>query len=110
MSDTAAVPTWQLHHRLALALEFSGVSEEEMAQELGVHINTIRNYRAGRRAPKRGDVKNWADKCNVDFNWLWGGMPYTDTVHLREGDQLALWGEDDLLSGGFRWHPALVAA
>ena len=73
MGDTQTVPTWQLHHRLALALEHSGISAEQMAEELGMHVNSVHNYAAGRRAPKLSTLKVWADACGVPREWLIGG-------------------------------------
>lgn len=79
MSNTQTVPTWQLHHRLALALEASGVTPEQMAQEIGVHVNSIHNYAAGRRVPKLAVVKLWADVCQINRAWLISGQSDTPT-------------------------------
>lgn len=71
--STTAVPTWELHHRLARALEWGEVTAEEMAEVLGVHVNSIYNYAAGRRVPKRGFVAMWAMRCGVPLDWLLNG-------------------------------------
>ena len=110
MTDTQSIPTWQLHHRLALALEASGVTPDQMAAELGVHVNTIHNYAAGRRSPKLGLVKQWADVCEVNRDWLWGGEAITATDTGRYDDQLSLFGAFDLVAADSPWHPSLVAA
>lgn len=74
-ADIETVPRWELHHRLARALEFSGVTPDAMARELGVHVNTVHNYAAGRRAPLRSVVKDWAEVCGVSRRWLLGEEP-----------------------------------
>jgi transcriptional regulator with XRE-family HTH domain len=79
MSNTT-VPDWDLHHRLARALEWGNVSPEEMANELGVHVNSIYNYAAGRRIPKRGFIRQWAALCNVPGDWLEYGDPPPDSA------------------------------
>lgn len=110
MTTAHIVPTWQLHHRLSLALEVSGVSPEEMADELGVHVNSIYNYATGRRRPKLGMVKLWADACKVDRQWLITGNSSGsdgDAVTLGKLDQLDLF---DLLSADDDWHPCLAEA
>jgi transcriptional regulator with XRE-family HTH domain len=92
MSNTQTIPTWQLHHRLALALEASGVSPERMAQEIGVHVNSIHNYAAGRRVPKLAVIKLWADVCQVDREWMITGTSDTRTVPLgNQYDHLLAW-------------------
>jgi transcriptional regulator with XRE-family HTH domain len=107
MSNTQTVPTWQLHHRLALALEASGVSPELMAQEIGVHVNSIHNYSHGRRVPKLAVVKLWADVCQVDREWLiTGHIDPTDTATDLQGDRVlhpTLFDVQDLLSVE-NWH------
>lgn len=83
MTDTHVVPDWRLHHRLALALEFSGIAEQAMADELGVHINTVRNYRSGRRSPNRAVLRTWAQVTGVSFEWVERGVSDTDPVTLE---------------------------
>lgn len=73
------IPQWQLHHRLSAALEVSGVSAEEMANELGVHPNTTRNYAGGRSTPNKGTIRLWAMVTGVDEHWLLTGEAPTDT-------------------------------
>jgi transcriptional regulator with XRE-family HTH domain len=81
MSNT--IPDWDLHHRLARALEWADVSAEEMAEILGVHVNSIYNYASGRRIPKRGFIRLWAARCGVPPDWLETG----DTTSTS-GDEL----------------------
>lgn len=110
MSNDTLIPTWQLHHRLALALEASGVSSERMAAELGVHVNTVHNYAAGRRTPKLGLVKQWADVCRIDRDWLWSGASVPTTSTRGYPDQLDLFAEEDQATAPGQWRPSLAAA
>ena len=78
VSDSAhndGIPPWELHHRLARALEWQGVTAEEMAVELGQHVNSVYNYASGRRVPKRSVIRVWALRCGVPFDWLEHGDP-----------------------------------
>ena len=65
--STYTVPTFELHHRLGLALEAADVEPGEMAATLGLAKNTIYAYMAGTRKPKLGMVKQWAMRCQVPW-------------------------------------------
>lgn len=64
------VPVFGLRHRLALALDYSGVSVHDMADELGVSRNTVGNYLAGRTTPHKAVLRVWALRTGVPFEWL----------------------------------------
>lgn len=68
-----AVPTFELRHRLARSLEWAGLTPEDMATELGVHIQTVRNYLKDRHSPNRGTLIAWAFRCGVPPAWLIDG-------------------------------------
>lgn len=70
VSSTTHAPTFPRHYRLRLALETAAVEPEEMAEHLGVHINTVRNYVGGRRSPNRSVLRVWALRTGVPFEWL----------------------------------------
>jgi transcriptional regulator with XRE-family HTH domain len=67
------VPRFELRHRMALALEFGGVSRDEIAAELDVHKNTITNYVKGHTPPPRAVLRVWALRTGVPFEWLLTG-------------------------------------
>ncbi len=69
-THTVSAPSFQLKHRLRLALEASGVEKIDMANELGVSRQTIDNYLKGRTPCPRGYLRAWADKCSIPFDWL----------------------------------------
>lgn len=71
-TPTTTVPVFGLRHRLALALDHSGVSIHEMADELGVSRNTVGNYLAGRTRPAKAVLRVWAMRTGVPFEWLAG--------------------------------------
>jgi transposase len=71
MSDTI-VPTFPTSYRVRLALEVSGVTEQQLAEYLQVHINTVYNYVAGRRRIRRATLMAIAQLTSVDFAWLEG--------------------------------------
>ena len=58
---------------MLLALEHGEVSVSEMADELGVHRNTIGGYLHGRTRPSRATLRVWASVCRVSFRWLESG-------------------------------------
>lgn len=66
------VPQWSEGDRLRKALEHAGISNQGMADYLGVSRNTVSNYIHGRG--KRGVDKRtrmlWAERCGVSYRWL----------------------------------------
>lgn len=67
------IPTFELRHRLELAMEAAGLKPEDMAVTLELAPTTIRNYLSGRTRPSKGAVTEWALRCGVDRDWLWKG-------------------------------------
>lgn len=59
--------------RLNKALEFSGISSNEMAEHLDVSRTTISNYIHGRTEPKRSTLRDWAMRTGVPLEWLESG-------------------------------------
>lgn len=77
------MPVFGLRHRLALALDHSGVSVHDMADELGVSRNTVGNYLAGRTMPHKAVLRVWAMRCGVPFEWL-AGVEVTPKLTIDE--------------------------
>ncbi len=67
-------PTFELRHRLALALEVEGVKVGEMAEYLEVAPTTMSNYLSGRTRPKAAAIRAWAMRCGVPYRWLATGV------------------------------------
>lgn len=73
MSETHSVYEalqWTLEDRLIKALRYSRKSVGQMADELGVHRNTIANYTSGRVKPDRRTLVAWAVATRVPVEFL----------------------------------------
>jgi hypothetical protein len=68
-----AILAFEMHHRLALTVEYGRVEVDELMDALGRSRNTILNYISGRTRPSKGDVNTWAQMAGVSFMWLWNG-------------------------------------
>lgn len=73
---------FQMHHRLALAMDEAGVSADEMAALLKRSTGTISNYRTKATTPPHAAIVLWADRCDVDVDWVLYGdsAPDPDTA------------------------------
>lgn len=65
--STQTIPDVMLHHRLRIALEHAHVEPEEMAEELGTHVNTVYNYPLAWFATGFG----FGGVLGSSFTWLW---------------------------------------
>ena len=74
---SSAIPTVQLHHRLAIAMEHAGVNRGELAELLGVTPTTITNYTRGHNPVPRSVLLVWAMRCGVSLDWLEHGEEST---------------------------------
>ena len=78
MEEQGAIPEWTLGWRLARALDYAGMSVEDMAAELGVSRSTISRFINDRGAPPRiGYVKLWSQRTGVSMEWVLGWAPVT---------------------------------
>ncbi|WP_428831898.1 helix-turn-helix transcriptional regulator [Gulosibacter sediminis] len=59
--------------RLTKALDFGGVSNQDMAETLGVSRQTIGNYTSGRTNPSKATLMAWALRTGVPLEWLQTG-------------------------------------
>ena len=64
------IPAWTLGWKLKRALDHAGLSAQEMAAELGVHVGTVSRWMNDRETPRRAYVMAWALRCGVAFSWL----------------------------------------
>ena len=79
--STLTIPTWTLGDRMQKALDVSGVSVRQMADELGVSRNTASNYLHGHTKPSRSVLRVWALRTGVPFEWIaTGETSNTDTA------------------------------
>jgi transcriptional regulator with XRE-family HTH domain len=59
--------------RLRRALRVSGISVQEMAEELQVSRNSVTNWINGHNSPRRRDLVGFAFKTGYPVKWLENG-------------------------------------
>lgn len=96
-SETQSPWHFELRHRLALTLEVSGMSVQEMADHLGVSANTVGNYTSGRTAPKRPVLVMWAMRTGAPLEWILTGEDPTDPTNAKKGNAPASTNHDHLI-------------
>ncbi len=64
------VPSWSIGDRLDKARRHIGLSQDELAERLGMSRRTIGSYEAGVRQPKRPILIAWAMATGVNLRWL----------------------------------------
>jgi len=66
------VPAWTVGDRLRKAREESGLSQQELADAIGVSRNTISNHEVGvgKREPQTLLVRAWAAATGVSVEWI----------------------------------------
>jgi transcriptional regulator with XRE-family HTH domain len=83
------VPGWTLGWRLQRALDWAGVSVQDMAEELDVSRSTISRWCNDHGSPPRAIyLRAWATRCRVPMVWLqYGdeGLPRVDSNHQPAG-------------------------
>lgn len=67
------IPQWTLADRLRKAREAIGLSQAQLAEEVGVARRSVVNYEAGTTSPNRPIVLAWALACAVDSRWILTG-------------------------------------
>lgn len=85
---TQIIPTWTLGDRLTKARDTARLTNNEMAEELGLSRNTITNWETDHIKPKRYAVEAWARICGVDVDWLLGD-DFSDTAAAPAGRPVA---------------------
>jgi transcriptional regulator with XRE-family HTH domain len=69
---------------MAKARRFAGITQTEMAEQLGVNPATINRWEKGTSRVTRADVIAWAFLTGVELVWLEGGdSPVTASVTQR---------------------------
>jgi transcriptional regulator with XRE-family HTH domain len=61
---------WNLGDRLRKSLREAGISAHEMAEHLEVDRNTIGNWINGRHEPSSANLRLWAQRTGVRYEWL----------------------------------------
>ena len=84
VQETARVPAWSLGDRLRKAREIAGLTQQELADAIGVARRSVVSYETGRTLPNRPVLFSWATACNVEFGWL-AGSPHPLPVNVGSG-------------------------
>lgn len=63
-----------------------GLTNEEIAEFMGVQRPTVSTWLHGRRTPPKTTVMLWADMCGVDREWLLTGTPSNEWYAIRDSN------------------------
>lgn len=70
------IPEWTTGDRLRKAREFAGLSQSQMAEQIGISRGSVGHYESGRYTPSRPVFIAWALRTGVELAWLVGeSMP-----------------------------------
>jgi transcriptional regulator with XRE-family HTH domain len=68
-------PEWTLTDRMRKSLRSAGLTNEVMADYLGVHRTTISPWLSEKTPPSSQTLRLWAIRCGVSYEWLMTGKP-----------------------------------
>jgi len=74
ITDMGVVPELTLGLRLELARRQTGMTQPQLAEELGISKRTVVDFENDVRAPKRATMMGWARATGVSFAWLETGQ------------------------------------
>jgi transcriptional regulator with XRE-family HTH domain len=77
VTTRADIPPLTLGWRLKMALAHAGMSQGQMAKELGYSRNSLGDWFNGSRVPRRVFLLEWARQTGVDAEWLLTGVAGT---------------------------------
>ncbi len=86
---SGAVPEFDINDRLRKAREVTGLSQAEMAREIGVARTSIVTYETGHKKPGRPVVRAWSFRTGVPYEWLCHGDTQPCGPPARRSDTLA---------------------
>jgi len=72
--------------RLVFARETIGLSQAQLANRLGVKVQTLRNWEEDRSEPRANKFQILAGLLNVSMGWLMSGIGEAPTAHPVEAD------------------------
>lgn len=87
---TIQIPTFNLQDRMVKARRVHGLSQAEMAHELGIGFKTLQRYEQGLSIPPRAVLIGLAVTCGVDVSWLLTGHAGDDPTESFTRDQRTL--------------------
>lgn len=59
-----------LAERLAWARDTAPLTQQQLADALGISKRSVQNYESGSQEPKPARILLWANACDVDYGWL----------------------------------------
>jgi transcriptional regulator with XRE-family HTH domain len=68
------VPAFHVGDRLRKAREEAGLSQQDLAADLGIARQSVSNYESGRFRPRRPVMLAWAMRTKVPLEWLMTGV------------------------------------
>lgn len=69
---TGVIPEFTLGDRLRKARELRGLEQQELAEQLGIHRQSVARYEKGDAEPRKPVMTLWAIVTGVDLEWLSG--------------------------------------
>lgn len=69
MQVAGLIPQWTVGDRLRKAREVAGLSQDQLALDLGISRRSVSTYESG-GAAKRPVLLAWAMRCGVSLDWL----------------------------------------
>jgi len=79
---TITVPEFGIHDHVRKAVEVSGRSVQEFADEIGVSRNTVSRWINGARVPSRAQLMAISIVSGVPLEWLEGGLARPERLEL----------------------------
>ena len=83
LSETGGVPVWNLRDRLRKARETAGLTQDQLAAQVGVSRVSVIAYETGKVVPKRPVLLSWAMTCRVSYAWL-AGSPHPGLTNVGD--------------------------
>ena len=78
------IPEWTIADRMRKAREVRGLTQAELAKEIGVVRSTVARTEQGISTPRKPLISAWALATSVDRHWLETGK--TPAEHAGGGD------------------------
>jgi transcriptional regulator with XRE-family HTH domain len=71
--------------RLALARDALGLSQAQLANRIGVKVQSLRNWEEDRSEPRANKLQMIAGMLNVSMGWLMSGIGEAPTANSADG-------------------------